>query len=105
MRDFAKGKRCGMSSEKKAKWTAKRIVAIIAIVLLVGMYVGTFFVALFYPADAASLFGACLMATVVIPVLAWVFIWLYGQITGKETIADLKILQTGDMADDKLPEE
>lgn len=89
-----------MSSEKKAKWTVKRIAALTAVVLLAGLYVVTFFVALFYPMDAGNLFGACLIATVLVPVLAWIFIWIYGQTTGKETIADLKILQTGDMAEE-----
>lgn len=88
-----------MTSDKKTKWTRKRIVAIIALVLLAGLYIFTFMVALFYPADAGNLFGACLMATIAVPLLAWIYIWLYGQMTGKETIADLKILQTGDMAE------
>lgn len=73
--------------------TPKRIAAWVAIVLLVGLYIVTFVVALVYPPGAGNLFGACLMATVAVPLLAWIYIWLYGQMTGKKTIADLNLMQ------------
>lgn len=73
--------------------TPKRIAALIAVILLVGLYIVTFFVALFAPAQGSNLFAVCLMATIAVPLLAWIYIWLYGQMTGKKTMADLNILQ------------
>jgi len=73
--------------------TPKRIAALIAVILLIGLYIVTFFVALFAPAQGSNLFAVCLMATIAVPLLAWIYIWLYGQMTGKKTMADLNILQ------------
>lgn len=84
--------------------TPKRIAAWVAIVLLVGLYIVTFVVALVYPPGAGNLFGACLMATVAVPLLAWIYIWLYGQMTGKKTIADLNLMQDPEEAAGKTEE-
>lgn len=92
--DSNESARCGQG-EKKGKITPKRIAAIVALVLLAALYIMTFVVALVYPPGAGNLFGACLMATIAVPLLAWVYIWLYGQTTGKKTIADLNLLQGG----------
>ena len=87
--------------EKKGKMTPKRIAAIVALILLAALYVTTFVVALVYPPGAGNLFGVCLMATIAVPLLAWVYIWLYGQTTGKKTIADLNLMQGGPEAEKK----
>ena len=79
-----------------SKMTPKRMAAIVALVLLVLLYVVTFFVALFAPVDKGNLFAACLMATIAVPLLAWIYIWLYGQMTGKRTMADLNLMQGED---------
>lgn len=79
--------------QKKGKMTPKRIAAIVALVLLAALYIVTFVVAVAYPPGAGNLFGVCLMATIAVPLLAWVYIWLYGQTTGKKTIADLNLMQ------------
>lgn len=83
-----------MTENNRKKWTPKRIAAIAALVLLVSLYIVTFIVALVYPPGAGNLFGVCLMATIAVPLLAWIYIWLYGQMTGKKTMADLNILQS-----------
>lgn len=94
-----------MTEEKKSKWNAKRVAALVAVVLLVALYVVTFFVALFAPVESGNVFAVCLMGTIAIPLLAWIYIWLYGRMTGKETIADLKILQTGIEAEETVEAE
>ncbi len=88
------------TKDNQAKWNPKRIAALIAVILLVGLYLVTFIVAVFVPVEGNNLFAICLMGTIAIPLLAWVYIWMYGQMTGKETIADLKILQTGPYAEE-----
>ena len=85
--------------EKTGKMTPKRIAAIAALILLAALYIVTFVVALVYPPGAGNLFGVCLMATIAVPLLAWVYIWLYGQTTGKKTLADLNLMQGGPEAE------
>lgn len=75
------------------KMNAKRIAALIAIILLAALYVVTLIVAIFDQSASGNLFKICLICTVVVPVLAWIFIWIYGQMTGKKTIADLNLMQ------------
>ncbi|MBO5564952.1 MAG: hypothetical protein J5935_04995 [Lachnospiraceae bacterium] len=57
-----------------SKWTPKRIVAVIAIVLLVGLYVLTLIAALLSTSESSALFRVSLVLTVVIPVLSYLII-------------------------------
>lgn len=77
----------------KKKMTVKRVAALLAVILLAALYVLTLIAAVFDTTAAGSLFRICLICTVAIPLLAWVFIWLYGQTTGKSTIADVHLLE------------
>ena len=52
----------------------------ICVVLLVGMYVATLIVALLDFPGWDRLFQACLVATIGLPILLWIYIWLYQQI-------------------------
>ena len=71
------------------KWTPKRICAILVIIFLVMIYVMTLVVAIVWPGNGAKLFAMCLFATVVVPIVAYAYIWVYTQITGKRTIASV----------------
>lgn len=53
------------------KKNAKRILAWIGIILLVGMYVATFIVSLVDKSSGGQMIVACLCATVIIPVSLW----------------------------------
>ena len=75
------------------KVNVKQIAAWVAIILLAALYVVTLIVAIFDQSASGTLFKLCLICTVIVPVLAWAFIWLYGQMTGKKTIADLNLMQ------------
>ncbi len=77
------------NSGKKA--TSKQIVAIIGIILLVAMYLFTLIAALFDNASTMLLFRASLIATFTIPLLIWVYIWMYGKLTQKHTMADFDL--------------
>ena len=81
------------------KWNVKRIAALAAVVLLVAMYLVTLVAAIFDASASGVLFKACLICTIVVPVMAWGFIWLYGQMTGKKTIADLNLMQDPEQTD------
>ena len=67
----------------------KQIAAIICIVLLVLLYVATLIVSVLDFPGSDRLFGACIIATIGLPILLWIFIWVYGKYTQKQTIADI----------------
>ena len=71
------------------KWTPKRICALLVVIFLVMIYVMTLIVAIVWPGNGAKLFAICLFATVIVPIVAYAYIWVYSQITGKRTIASV----------------
>lgn len=73
------------------KVTSKQVVAIIGIVLLVLMYIVTLIAAIADSSASGRLFWMCLYATVVIPILIWVYTWMYGKLTRKHTFADFDL--------------
>ncbi|MBQ6094621.1 MAG: hypothetical protein IJL09_04415 [Lachnospiraceae bacterium] len=82
----------------KNKMTAKRIAAILGIVLLFGLYIVTLIVAIVDRGSSGKLFMACLIATVAVPLLLWIYIWMYGVMTNKHTIASFDIRKSKDVA-------
>lgn len=70
------------------KVTSKQIAAIISIILLVLLYVVTLIAAFVDNSASGTLFMLCLFATIAIPVLIWIYTWMYGKLTGKRTFAD-----------------
>ena len=69
-----------MKEKKVKKVSPKQDAAMICVVLLVGMYVATLIVALLDFPGWDRLFQACLVATIGLPILLWIYIWLYQQI-------------------------
>lgn len=65
----------------------KRILALIAVILLVGLYIVTLIVALIGGEGTQQLFMACIVATVVIPCLMYIINWIYG-LAGKQAKED-----------------
>ena len=64
----------------KKKKTPKQIAALVCVGLLLLLYLATLVVAcLNFPGDD-RLFQACLVATVGLPILLWIYIWLFGKI-------------------------
>lgn len=55
----------------------QRIAAICGIVLLIALYIFTLIAAIFNFDSTGNLLKACLVATITLPVLIWVYIWLY----------------------------
>ncbi|MBP5555239.1 MAG: hypothetical protein J6X94_10280 [Lachnospiraceae bacterium] len=90
------------------KWTPKRICAILVIIFLVMIYVMTLVVAIVWPGNGAKLFAMCLFATVIVPIVAYAYIWVYSQITGKRTIASVPKVEGEELLDqgnDSIAEE
>ncbi len=67
----------------------KQIAAIICIILLVLLYVAALVVSLLDFPGSDKLFAACLIATVGLPILLWIYICLYGRLTQRSTIAEI----------------
>lgn len=68
--------------------TSKQIVALGGVVLLVLMYIATLVVAVVDNSDSGKWFMSCIFATVAVPLLIWIYTWMYGKLTGRHTIAD-----------------
>lgn len=76
-------------TETDMRSKSRQIAAIICIILLVLLYIATLVVSLLDFPGSDKLFAACLIATIGLPILLWIYIWLYGKITSKSTMADL----------------
>ncbi|MBQ7776218.1 MAG: hypothetical protein IJ379_09880 [Lachnospiraceae bacterium] len=81
----------------KKKRTSKQIVALAGVILLVALYLVTLFVAIFDPDGSGRMFQACLVATIAVPVLIWIYVWMYGKLTNKHTFADPDYLKDLDV--------
>lgn len=64
----------------------KQILAILAIIMLVGLYIATFIFALMDSPNSGRLFQACLFATIGVPILLWIYIWGYGLLIKKKNM-------------------
>ncbi len=78
------------------KWTSKRIVALIGVFLLLALYVAALFISIFNPDSSGDMLRFCIFGTVAIPLFIWIYVWMYGKLTGKHTIADFDYLQDKD---------
>lgn len=76
------------NNSMKRKVTSKQVVAIIGVVLLVLMYIVTLIAAIADSSASGHLFWMCLYATIAIPILIWIYTWMYGKLTQKHTFAD-----------------
>lgn len=67
----------------------QRIAAWIGIILLVSIYIATLVFAIFDFDGKGMLLRTSLIATVAVPILIWIYIWIYGMLTQKHTIASV----------------
>ena len=74
--------------------TFRRAAAVIAIVLLVGLYLVTFILAVVGNENSARMLRFCFGMTVFVPLFAWVMIWCVGYMRRKKTMASLNILDS-----------
>lgn len=88
--------------EQKAPWTAKRVAAIIGIVLLAALYVITFVSAFLGSEGAGRLFRFSLGMTIAVPIFLWIFIWCIGRFRNKRNMASLDILSSNPEEREKM---
>lgn len=65
----------------------QRIAALVGIILLVLLYVITLICAIFNFDGAGKMFRISLFCSIALPILIWGYIWIYGKLTEKHTIA------------------
>lgn len=80
-----------MNTNNKKKITSKQIVALLGVAALVLLYVVTLFVAIFDTSSSGTWFFLCMIATLVVPLLIWIYTWMYGMLSGKHTIASFDL--------------
>ena len=71
----------------------KRIGALVGIILLVGSIVATLVMALLGYTFESNLFMGLIIADISLPILLWIYIWLFGKMTGKHTMASFDLMQ------------
>ena len=92
------------ASDRKKQITSKQVAALAGILLLALLYIVTLIVAIFDSSESGRWFMICIFATVAVPILLWIYVWMYGKLTGKPTIADseqsmgIDIRETSDTA-------
>ena len=59
---------------------SKRVLAVIGIVLLLCLYIVTLILAIIGNENTTPWFMGCICATVIVPVLIWVYNWLYNRL-------------------------
>lgn len=69
------------------KKSPKQLAALICVILLVSMYIVTFIAACLDTTNSGRLFAACLVVTIVLPVLFWIMLWFYGLWKERQTEA------------------
>lgn len=87
------------AKSSKRKVTSRQIVAIAGIALLVLLYIITLIVAVVDRTESGRWFWICLFCTIALPLLIWIYTWLYGKMTGRHTFTE-----TPDKKDDEEAE-
>ncbi|MCH5281598.1 MAG: hypothetical protein J1E61_09035 [Lachnospiraceae bacterium] len=75
---------------------SQRIAALCGVIFLGLLYLFTLIAAIFNFDGTGGLFRTCLIATVAVPILIWVYIWIYGMISKKHTPASFDLMETGE---------
>lgn len=55
----------------------KRIVALLGVIIIALLYLTTFVLSFFHFEGSEEMLGVCIVATVVIPVLLYIYLWLF----------------------------
>lgn len=71
----------------------QRIAALLGIILLIALYLFTLIAAIFNFDGTGNLLKACLFATIAIPILIWIYIWMYGVWTKRHTPASFDFME------------
>lgn len=62
----------------------KQAAAWICILSLIALYIATFLTAILDAPGSGTLFRTCLGATIVLPTLLWMYLWLYRRLRDRD---------------------
>lgn len=71
----------------------KRIGALLGVILLAGSIIATLVLALLGYTFESSLFMGLVIADVCLPIFLWIYIWLFGKLTGTQTMESFDLMQ------------
>lgn len=71
----------------------KRFGALVGVILLAGSIIATLVMAIFGFTFESTIFMGLVVADICLPILLWVYIWLFGKLTGKHTMASFDLMQ------------
>lgn len=92
------------TNKPNKKRTGKQIVALIGVILLALLYVVTFVLAIVDNSASGKLFMTCFVATALLPMILWIYTWIFGKMTGRKTIADFHPEEGEIPEDEEIPE-
>lgn len=78
----------------------KRVLAVIGVILLIGLYLSTLILAIFEHSNTMNLFMASAAATVIIPVLIWTYSMIYRLIKERREEQMVNMPDTQVLGDD-----
>lgn len=87
------------------KRTPKQLAALLCIILLIGMYLAAFVAACLDLGDSGRLFANCLLVTIALPILLWLYIWLYGIYRNRHNMASPDLLHSDEYTGTNLTKE
>lgn len=90
LKEFAM-KETNQKENNKKKVTSKQVVAMVGVILLVLMYIVTLVVAIVDTSASGKYFAVCMACTLIIPIIIWIYSWMYGRYSGKKVIGDPEI--------------
>lgn len=74
-----------------SKMNSRRIAALLGVILLAVLYLVTLIMAIADKSSSGKWFMICLMGTVTIPFLIWIYTWMYGMLTRRHTFASFDL--------------
>ncbi|MCR5278481.1 MAG: HAD family phosphatase [Lachnospiraceae bacterium] len=82
------------AGEFKSKYSkTQRVAALVTVILIVALYLANLILAFINTDAARKMLRATLGLTIGLPILAWIYIWMIGKLTHKDTIADFHFFE------------
>ncbi|MBR1853246.1 MAG: hypothetical protein IJ794_08925 [Lachnospiraceae bacterium] len=85
--------------KKTNRTTSKQIVALIGVVLLVLLYITTLVLAITDNSGSGKFFMLSLCCTLVVPMIVFIYSWMWARITGKKAVGDPDLPGTSAVSD------
>lgn len=90
---------------EKKKMTSRQVIAIIGVAFLLLLYIVTLIMAFVDSTASGQWFRICLFGTLAVPIVIWLYSWMYGRMTGKKAIGDPEMPDTEELSGQKSESE